>query len=184
MKWRTGTVPKGCYVNARRRPIRIGERIHRLTAIEQLSERGYHGCIAWKCRCECGTEVIVEAYKLRSGRRKSCGCLLNPMIAGNSLRRGELNYHWTGGRTLNSGGYVHVYAPEHPKHSKDNYVLEHVQIMERELGRYLFPGETVHRKNGQKTDNRLENLELWASAHPPGQRVVDLVCWAREILSR
>lgn len=31
-------------------------------------------------------------------------------------------------------------------------------------------------------DNRLENLELWCSRHPRGQRVTDLVAWARTIL--
>lgn len=177
-------MPRGCYVNARRRPIQVGDRAQRLTAVEQLAERDKKGCILWRCRCDCGGESIVEAYKLRSGRRKSCGCLGNPLIAGNTLRRGAKSYHWKGGRTLNTGGYVHVYAPDHPKHSKDNYVLEHVLVMERGLGRYLYPGERVHHRNGIKTDNRPENLELWVKGHPYGQRPQDLVRWAKEILAR
>lgn len=77
------------------------------------------------------------------------------------------------------GGYVRL-----AKHGIDGVdrVLEHRAVMESVLGRPLLPQENVHHINGVRDDNRPENLELWSSSQPSGQRVTDKVAWAREIL--
>jgi hypothetical protein len=85
---------------------------------------------------------------------------------------------------VNEHGYVEVYAPSHPNAGKGGRIPEHRFVMSRFLGRPLLPGENVHHKNGCKTDNRLENLELWVTTQPQGQRPEDLIPWAREILAR
>lgn len=67
---------------------------------------------------------------------------------------------------------------------KQEVMLEHRFVMEQQLGRKLLPDETVHHINGVRNDNRPENLELWSSSHPKGQRVEDKVEWALEMLGR
>lgn len=71
----------------------------------------------------------------------------------------------------------------HPNARSRGHILEHVKVMSEILGRALLPHENVHHINGVRDDNRPENLELWTTKQPQGQRVVDKVQWAKDLLA-
>ena len=92
--------------------------------------------------------------------------------------RGQLpicSHCWSkGGRVRSSGGYVMIRVLKgHPK-GQSPYKFEHRLVMERMLGRMLEQHETVHHKNGDRMDNKPENLELWTTRLGKGVRDKDI----------
>lgn len=155
----------------------VDERHGRLLVLSRAQND--HNGSNWNCRCDCGVERVVRGSSLRNGLTRSCGCLSDEV---KRQRRGVKGPGWKGGKTHSSTGYVLVQMPSHPAATKSGYVAEHRLVMENKIGRFLTKYETVHHINGNRTDNRENNLELWASRQPKGQRVSDLIEWAKEIL--
>lgn len=76
-----------------------------------------------------------------------------------------------------SNGYVVLSGYHgHPNAQKSGKIMEHVLVMSNMLGRPLVKGEQVHHKNGNRQDNRPENLELILKYnHHAGQKLEDII---------
>lgn len=135
-----------------------------------------------ECKC-CGKNFLVSIFHKSESCSRSCG--LREFNKENPGRwKGRNGSNWKGGKQK-LRGYILICEPDHPSipsGSNRRYVFEHRLVMEKILGRYLEPYETVHHKNGIRHDNRPDNLELWAKRHPGGQRVKDLIEYAEWVL--
>lgn len=110
-----------------------------------------------KNSCDCGKTKSRYAIKCRE-----CCNVFDPN-----------NPNWY----TNSKGYTVAYTP-------NGQIIQHRVVMEEHLGRALLVHENVHHKNGIRSDNRIENLELWSTAQPAGQRVEDKLDWCRWFINQ
>jgi len=142
----------------------IGKQYGLLTVIDFSHRQCYKSGSCkkfWKCQCECGNITITDSSALTSGGCKSCGCLRNK------------------GGKKNSYGYNSVYSSKLKK-----YVLEHRYVYEQHYEVTLTPNQNIHHINGDRLDNRIENLELWDTSQPKGQRVEDKISFYFQLVEK
>jgi ribosomal protein S27E len=126
----------------------------------RTGKKGYKGTAFMLIPCpECGKERYLYKKHILAGKSLLCA---------SCTHKGNRSSKWVGGKYINSSGYIQVLlTADNPfykmcqKHS--HCVMEHRLVVAQSLGRCLEEWEVVHHINGNKTDNRLENLELLPS---------------------
>jgi hypothetical protein len=90
---------------------------------------------------------------------------------------------WNIEKIIRKGDYNYCIVRNHPRATKYGYVLHHRIVMENYLNRLLLDTEIVHHVNGDRLDNRPENLVVMDSVKHnklhglnQGRKYVDLVC--------
>ncbi len=133
----------------------------------------------WESRKCSAEDCDADAHAKGHCRTHYSKLHLRPSRAGGPRR----NARFPGKRYPQFQGYVFLWLPDHPAVRSDGFVMEHRYVMEQHIGRPLLGHENVHHRNGIRDDNRIENLELWATMQPSGQRATDLAEHARYVLS-
>jgi hypothetical protein len=129
----------------------------------------------WICRCECGTVKFYLTHHIKSGKTKSCGCY-NREVA-KARMTGENNPYWKGGKVVNRRGYMVI------KHGEHRGKLEHRYVYETHYGIKLKTHQNIHHINGNRLDNHIENLELWDTSQPGGQRIEDKILYYHSLIN-
>ena len=98
---------------------------------------------------------------------------------------------WNIEKIVKTGNYRYAVVKNHPKATKNGYVLLHRVIMENHLNRLLDDNEVVHHINGDKLDNRIENLQAMLNSEhvrlhkSTGRTIINLKCpWCGNSFSR
>lgn len=101
-----------------------------------------------------GCEYVSPGTRRGRLRRDLC-----PKHYQRLVRHGDASVTMHTHRRVTTGGYVHVWEPSHPLAKSDGYVAEHRKVV-YDAGIPVPDGYHVHHANGDKTDNRLANLEV------------------------
>jgi hypothetical protein len=132
--------------------------------------------------CECGCGQPTDTAPITRRERDQYAGFPMRYVSGHSVAgkaRGPQKNSWKGGRYVHKTGYIYVYAPVHPHKNADGYVLEHRLIYERTHGVTLTRRDIVHHLNGQRADNRPENLHCTTrDAHSLMHQTLDI--WREE----
>jgi hypothetical protein len=137
----------------------------------------------WQVNCvECGKPMPIQRRPGGTINRQKRLC---STACRSKFRQDRAPKTFDGGTRVfhKKRGYVWISIPAYlSRTGKKMQMLHHRYVMEQHLDRELLRHEVIHHLNGDKTDNRIENLELFTTHHGEGARVTDKVSHAIDIL--
>ena len=143
--------------------------------------------VKWACVCECGNAAAVTTGHITSGHTKSCGCLMSELSRKNAYKnlagKRKVSVNGSLPDRMQKDGYIRAHDREHHRATKCGFVLAHIPVMEKKIGRKLKDMENVHHIDGDRGNNNPDNLELWVRSQPMGQRVSDRLKLSVEMIS-
>lgn len=151
-----------------RRMVSPGQKFGKWTVLQKVERTG--STTYMMCRCECGVEQKITSQNLRNGRSTQCRKCRNK-----ETRDMAVGY-------VDGYGYRRIQAYGVPGIKDGNSVLEHRAVMAKHRNEPLLPTQEVHHGPKGKLCNDIDNLELWDTSHPKGQRVEDLIEFSIKIL--
>jgi hypothetical protein len=116
---------------------------------------------------------------------EACGSRFRPKTSRSRFCTRSCWYgHGRIGRHERTDGYVEVWVPKGtPGRRSHGRMLEHRYVMQESLGRALAEGEYVHHRNGDRADNRIENLQLVRAFHGKGSAHACADCGSHNVVT-
>lgn len=137
--------------------------------------------------CEiCNREFVLPKRLVRSGKHSGKFCSLDCAYKGRKPHGHEFIQSPIGAMRTNPQGYIMVFQPNNfdairrrassdKRSERDRgWILEHRYVMEQIMGRALHKWESVHHRDGNRSNNDATNLELWIKTQPTGVRLADV----------
>lgn len=149
-----------------------GRRYGSLIVLRESEKRNRNKNVQWVCQCDCGNEIIVEGYNLRSGHTTSCGCFqkLRTSEATHKTNKYQIGEEYGVGFTSNTGQQF-IFDTEDFDLIKDyswfendeGYIVSTTKGKTTRMHRLIMnatDGEMIDHINNNRKDNRKLNLRL------------------------